>query len=676
MTTTPLREQDTGDAQRIADELSALRVTLEDAVAEGDAAKATEARENLLVTLVSFSSPDFDLEARFHVARLGVIEERTKPSAIAALLVAGDFATAINDIAIAVEESLGLDPRLLRLGWSVVARLGSTSPEMPWLTTLVGRIPTSAERGATAAHLIRVLPAGSQTSAELADAVCECVSSLWPETPDLARSVLMMTCEMLVDANDQALLATTVDAFRRSLPSGNRAIRNSLDLLLITSLLDVGDIVGSIAAMRRSLGALPGGSWSDAGSFSLLTDIASNAARAAETANTAGDSRVAAEAVAVANQAFGLIEQINAADTGETEAEVRDTERKLSGAFSAVAAVACSLTKDDHRLEIATREPLPLWRFRDTIDTGVAPLTPNKSARISEARFLEECARVDWKAIPTPQEVDFGLDYRVEIPETPDRTSADVEFLVQLKSTSASSNASGLLTVSIDEKTLKYWKSKVLPTLVVLFHHPTDRFYTSWYLPALDNAKQRTFRFALEDEWDPITLRNDVLGYFRHVRSSLASGGDWSVLSVMQFHCALLIKLLLWHHDLRQAALDPSSDLSDASVENECLVLLDMHHRSLTAPSPILSELPRANEIMELVRTLDAIVRSWTLAGPQRHPDVRVALVATHRVLLSARDLLHVAVELDCALASVIVEAQEARSAALAAGAMTDEPTD
>ena len=283
--------------------------------------------------------------------------------------------------------------------------------------------------------------------------------------------------------------------------------------------------------------------------------------------------------------------------------------------------------------------------------------------------YFEECARVDWKAIPTPQEVDFGIDYRIEIPDSPGRTSADVEFLVQLKSTNAKPNKSGLLTVAIDATTLKYWKSKVLPTLVVLFHHPTNRFYTAWYLPALDDAAQRTFRFAHEDEWDPITLRADVQRYYKHVRAALASGGDWSLLSVLQFHCALLIKMMLLQPDVRRATLDPEADLSNAKVDQTFLILLSMHHRALCSPVPILAGQAIAADLLKLIRTLDAIVRSWTIAGPQRHSEVRLSIVATHRFFASCRDLLHVAVELDCALASAIVTAQESRAAALASGA-------
>lgn len=664
MTPAQREPHDTAAVRDIEEELSALRAAFEDAGAGADAAGTAAARENLAIALASFGSPEFDLEARFHISRLEWGLEISEPGAIAALLVGGDVRTALDNLASAVDTSAADDPRLLKLAFSAVIRVGTSCPELPWLTTLVGRIPVLAERGAAAAQLIRFLPPGGHTRADMAHTAADCVASLWLESPEWARSLLDITCRSLIDANDQPLLATTASALVRSLPAGNPAERNTLGYLLITSLVNAGDITASTTAMQGLLDTLCAEAW-DHGNFDLLTSIASVAAEAATTALANGDTGVAAEAVAVADRAFGLVERINAPDVTETEAEHRDTEDRLSVAFSRVAAVARSLTQEVS-LEITTPEPPPFFRFRPG-ETGAEAtvISPARSARISEARFLEECARVGWKAIPTPLEVDFGLDYRIEIPDTPDRTSTDVEFLVQLKSTSAAPNASGFLTVSIDETTLKYWSAKVLPTLVVLFHHPTDRFYTSWYLPALDDATQRTFRFAREDEWDPITLRTDVQRYYQHMRVALASGGDWSVLAVMQFHCALLIKLLLQDPDLRRAALDPDADLGGAKTEQMFLTLLLMHHRALSAPAPILSGQPNAADIVKLVRTLDAIVRSWTLAGPQTSNDVRFALVANHLVFKSARDLLHVAVELDCALASAIVEAQEARFAAL-----------
>lgn len=648
--------------QPIEEGLEAMRAILEDAVADGDSLAVAAARADLLIALASFSSPEFDLEARFHASRLDVDRASSKPAAIAALLVDGDVGTALRRLASANDTSIDDDRLLLRLAFSAVLRAGTSCPELPWLTALVGRIPDSAGRGATAAQLIRFLPPQGRARADVARIAAASVASLWATFPEVARSLLDMCCHALIDADDQPLLAVITNLLMASLPTGFPAERNTLGYLLITSLLNSGDLAAGTTAMEGLLVALEKDAW-DLGNFDLLISIASVAAEAATTALAGGNTEVAAEAVAVADRALALVERVNASEVAETDAERQEAEHRLSVAFSRVAAVARSLTQD-HKLEVRTTQPPPLFRFRSEEVGGVETAhSPARSARISEARFLEECARVGWKAIPTPLEVDFGLDYRVEIPDMPDRTSTDVEFLVQLKSTNALPNTSGLLTVAIDEATMRYWNSKVLPTLVVLFHHPTDTFYTSWYFPALAEGTQRTFRFAREDEWDPIRLRVDVQRYYQYVRAALASGGDWSMLAVMQFHCALLVKLLLQHRDVRRAALDPDADLRAATAEHMYLTLLRIHHRALSAPAPILAGEPTASEIVRLLQTLNASVRSWTLSGRQQSKEVEFAIVATQLFFESARDLVHVAVELNCALAAAIVDAQEVRSA-------------
>lgn len=653
-------------------QLGALRTAVEDAVAAADTAAVGAARGNLVVALASLGSPEFDFEARFHFDRVEIVSGDSAPVAIAGSLLSGDVNGALDHVASVVASRAIDEAQLLKLTLSAVLRAGTACPELPWLKVLLGRICAAEERGATAVHLIRFLPQGGPTRADAAGVAAECVGALWEESLDLARGLIDMICRTLVEVDDQPLLATTADLLLQSLPPGHPTERNTLAFLMITSLNNSGEVAACVTAMHGLLDSLVMEAW-DWGNFDLLVWIASVAGEAATTA--LGDSRagLATDAVAVGDRAFGVVEQISRKDVGATDAELRDAEHRLSVAFSRAAAVARSLAQEA-TLEITKPDPAPAFRFRasDAV-AATAPSSPGRSARISEARFLEECARVDWKAIPTPLEVDFGLDYRVEIPEAPGRISADVEFLVQLKSTSATPNKSGLLTVSIAPTTLKYWKSKVLPTLVVLFHHATDTFYTSWYFPALDDTTQQTFRFAREDEWDPITLQDDVQRYYRHVRAALASGGDWSVLSVMQSHCALLIKGLLMHPGIRRAALDPDAGDTGPNVDHLFLMLLSMHRRALCTPAPILSGQPDAADIVKLLRILDAIYRSWTVGGPQTSSDVRFEVVSTKMVFESAHDLLHVAVELDCALTSAIVAAQEARSAALSRPATQSE---
>lgn len=109
MTATSRQSAENMGARGIREELSALRAALEDAVAVagGGSVSTAAARESLVTALASSEAPS------------STLRHASTP--------------------------------LLKLGWSAIARMGSTCPEAPWLTTLLGRIPNPAEQGATAA---------------------------------------------------------------------------------------------------------------------------------------------------------------------------------------------------------------------------------------------------------------------------------------------------------------------------------------------------------------------------------------------------------------------------------------------------------------------------------------------------------------------------------------------
>ena len=88
--------------------------------------------------------------------------------------------------------------------------------------------------------------------------------------------------------------------------------------------------------------------------------------------------------------------------------------------------------------------------------------------------------------------------------------------------------------------------------------------------------------------------------------------------------------------------------------------------RALSSPLPILSGETETENVARLIRTLNAIVRSFTLGGPQVSEAISFHLVSNLGFWKSCRDMLHVAVELDCALGAAVVAAQERRAAAIA----------
>lgn len=388
---------DQGDAgqgiQAIEGEFGDLRSAVERAIAAytPGTAEVARARAKLAVALASLGSPEFDLEARFHIERIDETVDASPAVTIARSLLFGDTRRALADLAAAVASPDSDETELLKLTFSAVIRAGSTCPDLPWLKELLGRVVDPGQRGASAIQLIPFLPQNGRTRADMVEIAVACVSVLWQTSPEHASWLINATCRALVDVNDQALLATTAGALLRSLPAGTASERNTLGYLLMTSLNNAGDIAGSIEVMDGLLATLLTETW-DGDNFRLLTRIASMAAEAATAALSSTANDLALAAVALANRAFGVIERTGMDVVPEDERP--ETQHTLNATFSQVLTVARSLSQNTS-LEIKQPDPAPAFRFREeSATTGpVAANSPGRSARISEARFLSRSAR-------------------------------------------------------------------------------------------------------------------------------------------------------------------------------------------------------------------------------------------------------------------------------------------
>ena len=214
-------QDDAGDGiEAIERELGGLRSAVEDAVAahQPGAADRARARAKLAVTLASFGSPEFDLEARFHIERIGAAAEASPSVAIARSLIFGDVHRALADLADAVASSEGDETESSEPTFWPRSALDRRARILPWIKALLDRIVDPAQRGASAIQLVQFLPQGARTRADLAEIAVASVAALWPTSPQAASWLINATCRTLVDVNDQALLATTAGALLRSLP--------------------------------------------------------------------------------------------------------------------------------------------------------------------------------------------------------------------------------------------------------------------------------------------------------------------------------------------------------------------------------------------------------------------------------------------------------------------------
>lgn len=84
-----------------------------------------------------------------------------------------------------------------------------------------------------------------------------------------------------------------------------------------------------------------------------------------------------------------------------------------------------------------------------------------------------------WNDVKIPQERDYGLDYRIEA--VTDGQLKGCEFLVQLKGKKAIPPSTDSVSLSIPTTTLRYWKRKILPILIVLVDCTERKGYFCWF---------------------------------------------------------------------------------------------------------------------------------------------------------------------------------------------------
>jgi hypothetical protein len=99
-------------------------------------------------------------------------------------------------------------------------------------------------------------------------------------------------------------------------------------------------------------------------------------------------------------------------------------------------------------------------------------------ARDAEKIFEGLLSSELWNDVKVPQERDFGLDYRVEA--IGDGELRGCEFLVQLKGFRCVPESSRV-PVTVSTSTLRYWKNKILPILVVAIDCTAEKGYFAWF---------------------------------------------------------------------------------------------------------------------------------------------------------------------------------------------------
>lgn len=131
------------------------------------------------------------------------------------------------------------------------------------------------------------------------------------------------------------------------------------------------------------------------------------------------------------------------------------------------------------------------------------PLSPAAHRRERESRAAFELLLGD-KFVYRREEPDYAIDGVVEEIDSEDHLTG-LRFYVQLKAT-AEPDLKKALALSLKLTDRDYYRSLALPTLMVLYHEPTETFYTRWiseYDPYYGHGGKKTFTFRWQesDAW-------------------------------------------------------------------------------------------------------------------------------------------------------------------------------
>ena len=125
-----------------------------------------------------------------------------------------------------------------------------------------------------------------------------------------------------------------------------------------------------------------------------------------------------------------------------------------------------------------------------------------------------------WGLIKIPQESDYGLDFRVERRLQGQNTGQD--FFVQLKGFAKDTDRKSI-GVRIDATTITYWRTKLIPILLVAVDCSKTIVYCDWFNRAitLDSNQQSVTISIPRARFDPESIAHFVDDYYRGFISAI-----------------------------------------------------------------------------------------------------------------------------------------------------------
>jgi Domain of unknown function (DUF4365) len=561
------------------------------------------ARAEICVHLVALADHTADHEARFHLTKLSTDWSMVASSEVQIVerLLNGDTDSAFDLLNTAAARRTP-GSAYLPLVWSTVVRGSGSAEQIPWLPNAIASDHTCLMASVRFLEVIKHPVAMRHAILEVALRNLDALRTTSSDQVSVWSNALY---EALMRCQDHANLAVFAASQLRE--SENPRDRLSYRLLEASSLLEAENPVEAIRATVELLSELEQNddsipNWHDG--TVCLAEIAIRLARRAEI-DQLGSRTV--ECLTIASRALALAEGCPASQDAAGDSVVQ----RLQQSFNEISAAMARLHRWWPPASVRNR-PSPIDRFATDRKNASPTSRPDRVARLAEATFAKECAKADWKLVQTPLEVDYGIDYRVEIPNSPGRTSPDVEFLVQLKGTNQAPGTGGHQSVRVASKTIGYWNSKLLPLMVVLVDVQTDEVFAVWYDAAPVHGESRAFVFGPSDRWDPVRIRMELNRFYTAARASLRSGGQWSFLTRLAVHSSALVKLLYGTQKVVEGAVRQGEANEGLS---SLLHAIDVTVRIFFGPQPQLAALPGSENILQSIEMMRAIFRASSIPG-------------------------------------------------------------
>lgn len=174
---------------------------------------------------------------------------------------------------------------------------------------------------------------------------------------------------------------------------------------------------------------------------------------------------------------------------------------------------------------------------------------------LAENIFAGACSALGWIVSKTPQESDYGIDFRIE--PVFGRQVPGMEFFAQVKGTK---QASGFFAPSIGIKAsvASYWRAKLVPVAVVLVDVGESRLRYGWF-DGTEGRDTATVTVKLANEF-PDGLVADLEQYYKSIRTDVVSS---AALDSM-LEAASVISFVV----SEEAAIDTYPDLAEMQSGN------------------------------------------------------------------------------------------------------------